>query len=179
MNIVIYGDASDTILSDLLTPILARYGGVQVFSADKFICTPSGCTPKFFIYDINKMPYQSIIDGIFIFKDKFRKIDLSKVSNNVWHVVDSQNIHAIKALQGSKNIVLTCGVDSKSTLTFSSRTATEALVNLQRFVKTQNKVLEPHEFTIKITSTYDDNFVLLVCSVLLLAEIPSLEGFEI
>lgn len=179
MNIIVYGDKRDTTISDTLMKTLAKYGGVQFFSSRKIVCTPQNCSPKFLIYDTNKLPLTTNINGIFLFKNSFKHVDASKISENFFHVIDSQNTRAIKCLKKTDQVVLTYGIDAKSTLTFSSLTSTDAMINLQRYVKTKNKILEPHEIPVKISTQLEPNLVLLSCAVLLFSEVPSTVGYEI
>lgn len=179
MNIIVYGDEKDTTISDILLNALAKYGGIQLFSAKKLVCNPQNCNPKFFVYDTNKLPITTNIDGIFLFKNSFQNIDASEIPKNFFNIIDSENARSIKCLKKTEHVVLTYGVDSKSTLTFSSLTSTEAMVNLQRYVKTKNKLLEPHEFPVKLITQIGPELVLLVCAILLFSEIPSLGGYEL
>ncbi len=179
MNIIVYGEENDTTISDILLKTLAKYGGVQFFSSSKLVCIAKNCKPKFLIYDTNKLPLTTNINGIFLFKNSFKHIDASKISENFFHIIDSQNTRAIKCFKKTDQVVLTCGLDAKSTLTFSSFTATDAMINLQRYVKTKNKILEPHEFPVKLSTQLEPNLVLLTCAVLLLSEISSTDGYEI
>lgn len=179
MNIIVYGDEKDTTISDTLLKTLAKYGGVQFFSSSKLVCTPPKGSPRFLIYDTDKLPLTTNINGIFLFKNSFKHVDASKIPESFFHVIDSQNTRAIKCLKKTDQVVLTYGIDAKSTLTFSSLTATDAMINLQRYVKTKNKILEPHEFPVKLGTQLEPNLVLLVCAVLLLSEIPATEGYEI
>lgn len=179
MNIIVYGDEKDTTISDTLLKTLAKYGGVQFFSSSKLTCISKICKPKFYIYDTNKLPLTTNINGIFLFKSYFKHIDASKISENFFHIIDSQNTRAIKCLKKTDQVVLTYGLDAKSTLTFSSLTSTDAMINLQRYVKTKNKILEPHEFPVKLSAQLEPNLVLLSCAVLLFSEVPSTDGYEI
>ena len=179
MNIIVYGDEKDTTISDTLLKTLAKYGGVQFFSSSKLVCTPPKGSPRFLIYDTDKLPLTTNINGIFLFKNSFKHTDASKISENFFHIIDSQNMRAIKGLKKTDQIVLTYGIDAKSTLTFSSLTATDAMINLQRYVKTKNRILEPHEFPVKISSRIEPNLVLLSCAVLLFSEVPSTDEYEI
>ncbi len=179
MNIIVYGDEKDATISDTLLKTLAKYGGVQFFSSSKIVCTPQNCSPKFLIYDTNKLPLTTNINGIFLFKNSFKHTDASKTPENFFHIIDSQNMRAIKRLKKTDQIVLTYGIDAKSTLTFSSLKATDAMINLQRYVKTKNKILEPHEFPVKLSTQLEPNLVLLTCAVLLFSDVPSTDGYEI
>ncbi len=179
MNIIVYGDEKDTTISDTLLKTFAKYGGVQFSSSSKLVCMPKNRKLKFFIFDTNKLPLTTNINGIFLFKNSFKHVDASKIPENFFHIIDSQNRHAIKCLKKADQVVLTYGIDAKSTLTFSSLTATDAMINLQRYVKTKNKILEPHEFLVKLNTQLEPNLVLLVCAVLLFSEVPSTDGYEI
>ena len=179
MNIIVYGDENDSTISGILLNALAKYGGVQIFSAKSLVCNPKNCKPKFFIYDTNKLPATTNIDGIFLFKKSFKSIDVSEIPKSFFYILDSENAKAIKFLRKIEHIVLTYGVDSKSTLTFSSLTSTSAIVNLQRYVKTKNKILEPQEFPVRLSTQLEPELVLLICAILLFSEIPSLGGYEI
>lgn len=179
MDIIVYGDEKDNTISDILLNALAKYGGAQLFSTKKLVCNPRNCNHKFLVYDTNKLPTTTNMDGIFLFKNFFKNIDASEISPNFSHIINSENTRAINCLKKTEHIVLTYGVDSKSTLTFSSLTSTEAIVNLQRYVKTKNKILEPHEFSVKLSTQFEPELVLLICAILLFSEISSLGGYEI
>lgn len=179
MNIIIYGDETDTNLSEILLNLLTKYGGVQFLNFNKLTCKPKESPFNFFIYDINKLPLEVNIDGVFLFKDSFDGINSNKILGDYIYIIDSQNAKAIDCLKGTDRIVMTYGTDAKSTLTFSSLTADKSLVNLQRYIRTKNKIIEPHEFPVRLTKPYDTNVMLTACAILLFAEVPSADGYEI
>lgn len=177
MTIIVYGDKNDHSFIDVLFKVLARYGGVQLFSKDNLIYSSKTSEPKFFIYELDKLPSLIDCEGLFIFKKSFEK--LNKFPEKFLPIVNEQNLNAIKSLEFTDQIVMTCGTSAKNTLSFSSISYTEAVVVLQRYLQTKNSVIEPHEFSIKLLTSCDHNILLQICAILLLSDIPTTNGYEI
>lgn len=183
MNIIIYGNSDDTGLEDVIFKTLSRYGNVQFLSQNKLICSRinenSTSERNFFIYDFKKIPEVIHSEGLFIFKKSFKKLNLTTFPANFLTIIDEQNINAIKCLEKTNQIVVTCGTSSKNTLSFSSFSHSEAVVVLQRYLQSKHKIIEPHEFVINFNETFNPNILLITCAILLLSDVPSTNGYKI
>lgn len=183
MNIIVYGNNDDTSLDDIIFKTLARYGDVQFFSKDKLVCSSlkksQPCKTQFLVYELEHLPDLINCNGIFLFKKSFKNLNENKFPKGFLPIVDEQNLSAIKLLEKTNQIVITCGTSTKNTLSFSSFSQTEAIVALQRYLQADNNTtIEPHEFTVKLSSTCEPNTLLIICTILLLAGIPSTNGYE-
>ncbi len=183
MNIIVYGNDDDTGLDEILFKTLARYGDVHFFSKRKLVCTSHEKSQvkkkQFFVYEIENLPELIKTDGIFLFKKSFKNFDKNKFPKSFLPIVDEQNLNAIKFLEKTNQIVITCGTSAKNTLSFSSISHTEAIVALQRYLQTENTIIEPHEFTVRLKSSCEPNILLIICTVLLLSGVSSTNGYEI
>lgn len=178
MIIVIYGSEEDKSLNDTLLRALAKYGGVQFHCKDKIISYSEQGNPKYLVYDVNKLPLFLNCEGILILKNSFKDIDDNYLPSNFLPVFDNQNLKAVKFLKDRCKIVLTCGVSSKNTLSISSIDESSAVVSLQRYMIIKNKIVEPHDFTINLTKQVEPQDLLFTCAILLLSDIPSMDGYE-
>ena len=183
MNIIVYGSDEDTSLSNILLKTLSRYGDVSFFNKNKLVCgsfkKSQADKNQFLVYEMETLPNIIEGNGIFLFKKSFKILDESKFPTKFLPIVDEQNLNAIKFLERINQIVITCGTSVKNTLSFSSISHTQAIVALQRYLQAENTVIEPHEFTVKLSSVYEPSTLLIICTLLLLAEIPSINGYEI
>lgn len=183
MNIIIYGNNDGTDIVKILFETLARYGGVQLFSKNKLICNipnkSSNRVANFFVYELDTLPKLIACEGLFIFKESFKNLNKNKFPTRFVPIVDEQNLRAIKFLEKTDQVVVTYGISSKNTLSFSSLSSKDVIVSLQRYLPTRNNVIEPHEFSVKLSTPCEPNILLMICTVLLLSEIPSENGYEI
>lgn len=182
MTIIIYGNNNDTSLSNILFKALTKYGYVQLYNKKRLICSTNftlNSSSKFILYELDKLPSKINCEGLFIFKNSFKNLRASNFPKKFLPIVDSQNLQALKCLEKTSQIVITCGTSSKNTLSFSSFSNSEAIISLQRYLKTKNKIIEPHEFSLKITDSCSPITLLIICAVLLLSDISSINGYEI
>ncbi|MFT8889017.1 MAG: hypothetical protein ABF449_03785 [Ethanoligenens sp.] len=85
-------------------------------------------------------------------------------------VLDPENEHAAALLQAHHIPVVTCGLSQKSTVTFSSRTPTTAVVSLQREIHTTSGALvDPRELPVTLSSPREDYPLLATVAALWLA----------
>ncbi len=113
-------------------------------------------------------------NSIVVISNKFRG-DIC--SGNFIAVFSSSNNHAIKALNGSGNIAVSCGTSPKDTISAASIDDDKRLVSLQRTIRSiRNEIIEPRDFYIKSSSALYP--ALAACAVLLLLGITPEESFE-
>ena len=177
MTIIIYGDEKEKNLSNVIVKVLKKYGGVQFYCKNKLICSKDINNPKFLVYELNELPEVLNVSGLIIFKDSFKKLNLSNLSSNLFPIFDTQNLEAADCLKDTNKIVLTCGLSSKNTLNISSISSTDAVLSLQRYVQTKNKLIEPHEIKINLTMPIKPQDILILCAILLLSDVPSENGY--
>ncbi len=107
-----------------------------------------------------------------------KNADLSKlkhISDKVAVIVDSENNLHTSYLSKFKINAVTCGLHSKDTVTFSSKTEDMVVVSLQRSLKAvDNAVIEPMEIPCKIKGEYDDYSILSFVAMLILLNMLNL-----
>lgn len=178
-NIILCGKTMDNSVSSILIPALARYGGVQYYSPKRF--TQSGNDKiQFLVYDCEKLPQFEISNGIILFKNSFSSQEHVKIPSGFSSILEMKNTHAAEMLNGTGTAAITCGTNSKDTLSIAGLDETSAALSLQRSIMTvDGSILEPHDFTIKLLSKLSPNRILAVCAVLLISGINSSQGYEI
>ena len=84
-------------------------------------------------------------------------------------ICESENKNALKVFENNKTPVITCGMNPKSTVTFSSINNDSILLSLQRTVKGINRTeTEPQEIKIKLNHKYETFSVMASAVILLL-----------
>ncbi len=178
-NIILCGKASDTSISDALLPALARYGKVRYYSPQRLACF-GGETPEFSIFDCEKIPYIELENGILLFKNSFDSSDQICVPGGFSCVLEAKNLHAAAMLQGTDAAAITCGTSPKDTISIAGLDETNAALSLQRSIITvEGSILEPHDFTVTLSSELGPHRILAVCAVLLISGIDSSGGYII
>lgn len=92
----------------------------------------------------------------------------AEISNERYLVFDSSNQSDIRAAKTSSGEVITCGLSHRDSVTFSSFTEEDCVINIQRSVTGfDGKKIEPCEVPCKI-STADDKYAVLCANLLLI-----------
>lgn len=178
-NIILCGKANDTSISSALLPALSRYGGVQYYNINHLAILGSN-KMKFILYDCEKLPQIELDSGIIIFKNSFNDSQQIKIPSGFSCILETKNIHAAELLNSAGAVAITCGTNSKDTLSIAGLDETSAALSLQRSVMTiGGNVLEPHDFTVKFKEQLSPNRILAVCAVLLISGIDSVQGYDI
>ena len=85
-------------------------------------------------------------------------------------VVNSNNTEALQTASALKIPAVTCGMQSKDTITLSSITQESAVLSIQRSIVTfDNTVIEPSEIPLTLHSSLDNFTILAVCAILILS----------
>ncbi|MCY1713094.1 hypothetical protein [Caproiciproducens galactitolivorans] len=176
INIILCGKPVDTTVSCTLLPTLERYGGVQYFNGKSLEQYGSG-TIKYLVYDCENLPQINFEKGIILFKNSFISSEKMNIPNGFLCILEMKNSHAAEILNGTGAAAITCGTSSKDTLSIAGLDEASATLSLQRSVRTvEGKILEPHDFTVKLLSQLSPTRILAVCAALLLSgEDSSLE----
>ena len=178
-NIILCGKAIDTSISCALLPALARYGGVQYYSPER-LARLGDDKMQFLLYDCEKLPQIEINNGIILFKNSFDSPEQIKIPSGFLCILEMKNIHAAEMLNSTGTAAITCGTNSKDTLSIAGLNETSAALSLQRNIITvDGSILEPHDFTVKLLSKLSPSRILAVCAVLLISGIDSAQGYDI
>lgn len=178
-NIILCGKEKDASIAGALLPALSRYGGVQYCSGNR-ISFLGGDKIKFLVYDCEKLPQIELKRGIILFKNSFRASEQIDIPEGFLCVLEMKNVHAAALLSSTGTPAITCGTNSKDTLSIAGLDETSAALSLQRSMRTvDGALLEPHDFTVEFTATLSPSRILAVCAVLLISGIDSVQGYEI
>ena len=178
-NVIIYGNGNSNSINETLIRALSNYGGVHSHIENSISSHPESEKQKFLLYDLNKFPSISKCSGFLIFKKSFLPFDKNLIPNNFIPILDSHNLNAAQILKGTDKLAITCGTSSKDTLSIASLDDNTAVISLQRYVKAFNsKIIEPHDFTVKLSKETQPYPLLVTCAVLILSEFNTKSGFE-
>ena len=178
-NIILCGKATDTAISCALLPALARYGSVQYYSSERLSHFGEE-NIQFLVYDCERLPQMELKSGIILFKNSFKSQEQIEIPSGFSCILEMKNIHAAEMLNRTGTAAITCGTNSKDTLSIAGLDETSAALSLQRSVMTvDGSILEPHDFTVKLLSKLSPSRILAVCAVLLISGINSSNGYDI
>lgn len=179
MTVIIYGDEKEKETGETIKRSLSHYGEVHYYKSGETIFSSGGERGPFLIYELKEPHRLEGIKGLFIFKDKFSEFPLNLKDSEIMPVVSAQNPSAAELLNGTGKIAITCGTSQKDTLSIASLGLTTAVVSLQRYLTTiSGRVIEPHDFQVKLKKETQVYPLLVACAALLMAEIQSVEGYE-
>lgn len=144
--------------------ILTKYGASYI--SDKFVSENQGI---FTIVSTYKKTDIELNRGIAVFIDDTNRFENQTFPIGIIGICEDTNIKALKIFKKSKIAVISCGVNSKNTVTLSSINIDGLLATLQRTVTdTLGNTIYPSEFKIKLTKEYSPFSVMASVAVLLL-----------
>ena len=174
INVFLCGN-NNTALNKNFHNILDKYGGIELFSRNNVYSTCSN--PRFIIYENKVVPNVKSKNGIVIFNNQFYTNENSYIKNCI-PILNSQNLNAVRFLKNSFSIAITCGLSLRDTLCPSSIDFPNNIITLQRdILSISGKVIEPHDFRVTLSKPISMFDILSLCGVLLLSDIPSLNGY--
>lgn len=145
-----------------LAKILGKYGGN--FISDKIL---NNMGEKFNIVSFYKKAEISIDKGIAVFLEKNIRFKDQLLPIGIVGVCEENDKTALEIFKKSHNAVITCGINNKNTITFSSISPNTLFATLQRSIYDINgNLLEPCELKIKLTENFSSFSV--ICSVIIL-----------
>lgn len=179
-NIVIYGSKYDNVINDILVNAILNYA--NVFYNEELLQSKSANNSGI-VYNVeSKENIDNSKNGgnIIVFKNSFEATHGIGLSNGNIVIIDSQNTQAVKVLSGTDNIVITCGMSMRDTLSVSSFELSEATVSLQREVQNLNfDAIEPREFKVALANDIGVYPILSCCAVLLMLGMPTDDGYTL
>lgn len=164
-------------LSGAVRRALAAYGATQCYDGAVLQGVSCGEAPAFLLYESVQVPEIISGNGILIFKDSFQSGSAAKTGAFL-PILGAQNRAAAAALKNTGQVAITCGASPRDTISIASLGEESAVVSLQRNVQTlSGQLLEPHDFTVKLKRRTGMFALLAACSALLLADLPSGNGY--
>ncbi len=144
--------------------ILTKHGATYI--SDKFVAENQGL---FTIISTYKKTDISLNKGIAVFIDDTDRFNQQTFPIGIIGICEDSNIKALELFKKSHNAVISCGINSKNTVTLSSINDDGLLASLQRTV-TDNcgNQIYPSEFKIKLTKEFSPFAVMASVAVLLL-----------
>lgn len=135
---------------------------------------------NFIIYELPKIPIVNKTKGILIFKNSFKYDNTELKLDKLIPIVDDQNKQAISILSHTGTSAISCGMAMHNTLSIASIDENNAIISLQRDIKTlSDSIIEPHDFPVYYSKRIDVFSLLAVSAVLLLSNIDSSNGYNL
>lgn len=155
---------------NIIPPLTKKMESVH-FGREKLSFSKTLETPELLIGEFDSVPLACSGKGIAIFGSKLKKNSELRIGFPWISVLESDNLAATRALIGTGAVAITCGTSSKDTLSLASISDNQAVVSLQRSLRTlSGMVIEPADFTIRLTGHYNVFSILAYCAILLLLE---------
>lgn len=175
-TVVLCGEREDAGIKRVLLRALSAYGGVQYYDGRRL--QRSGEHTEFLLYESAHIPKAERMNGILIFKNLFYLQEKEKAQPGFLPVLDARNMAAAAALSGTGAIAITCGASPRDTFSMASLRDDSAVVSLQRDITAlTGQSIEPHDITLRLQARAELYPLLASSAALLLAGIPSQDGY--
>ncbi len=151
--------------------ILKAYGGNYI--SDKAVFGGNG---NFTIISRYKCSDINLKKGIAVFCDNTERFEKLILPYGFIGICEENNRNALEIFKKSNTPVISCGMNSKNTVTLSSINSESLIASLQRTVSDFNFTeIEPTEFKIKLKKEYKPFSVMACVAILLLKGIVPYE----
>ena len=161
--VLLFSDRKSKIEKEIIE-ILSSYGGNYI--SDKKVLETDG---SFTIISCYKNTELSVNKGIAVFCDSSERFKEQRLPDNTVGICEDGNTLALSVFKKNKIPVIVCGMNSKNTITLSSLNSDTLFAALQRTVTDNNgKLIEPEEYKIQLSKSYEPFSVMASISVLLL-----------
>lgn len=161
--VILFSDRKNRIEKEI-TEILTFAGADYI--SDKTIYSGEGF---FSVISEYKKIDLKIKNGIAVFCGNADRFKTQVFPENIIGICEDTNTAALQLFKINRIPVISCGMNSKNTITLSSIIDNELLASLQRSIYDINgKKLEPAEFKIKLNKNYSPFSVMASLAVLLL-----------
>jgi hypothetical protein len=144
--------------------ILKKYGADHI--SDKNICKNEG---KFTLLSIYKKTEISLNKGIAIFVGENHRLKHQTLPLGIIGICEENNFTALENFKYNNSAVITCGINNRNTITFSSISDSVLLTTIQRsFIDISGNIVSPCELKIRLSEKYSPFAVMVAVAVLLL-----------
>ncbi|MBC8570096.1 hypothetical protein [Zongyangia hominis] len=167
-TIVIVGKKSDKKTVRFLMHALSPKFSLLFLDGDKVTGDPGGHY-DFLIYETEKLIPVDCENSLIIFKSHAAPVETHGPFDGCYAVVDSDDEDAASLVQKLGLMVITCGLSSKDTFTYSSFTSDSSVVCLQRSIPFCGRQIEPFELPTDMGNPFDRYLTLVVCCILALS----------
>lgn len=150
-------------IEEEIIEILLKYGGDYI-TDKKIIITDS----KFTLVSKYKYSEITLKKGIAVFCDDTDRFEKQELPQNMIGICEENNKTALELFKKNCISVITCGMNSKNTVTLSSLNDNTLLTSLQRTVTdSKGTDIMPSEFKVKLNKKYNP-FAVMACVAVLL-----------
>lgn len=136
------------------------------YISDSTVAANDGC---FTIVSEYKKTDLKLKSGIAVFIDDTNRFDNQMFPDGIIGICEDTNLKALEIFKSGNIPVISCGMNAKNTITFSSLNSNSVLASLQRsLIDRAGNSVEPGEFKIRLTKAYTPFAVMASAAVLLL-----------
>ena len=144
--------------------ILTQYDADYI--SDKKININNG---KFTIISLYKKSDITVSKGVAVILDEFQKFEKQLLPDGIIGICENSNKCALSIFEKNKIPTISCGSNSKNTITFSSLTDESILISLQRtIVNLKKEEILPCELKIKLNRKYQPFSIMASVAILIL-----------
>lgn len=162
-TVILFSDRKNAVACEIVK-ILTDHGAGYI--SDKSVITGKG---DFEVISEYKKTELDVTDGIAVFIDDSERFSGQRFPHGMVGICEEANRTALELFMQSGIPVISCGMNSKNTVTLSSLNSSSLLTSLQRtLTDCGGKTVEPGEFKIKLTKKYHSFSVMAAAAVLLL-----------
>jgi len=148
---------------EILTGIGANY------ISDKFIYDGSENITLISVYKSIEL---NMSKGIVVILDDTERFSKQTFPKGIIGICEDCNKKALSLFSKENIQVISCGINAKNTVTFSSINENSLVVAIQRTITDYNyKEIEPTEYTIKLKRKYNELSIMVSVTILLLSGI--------
>lgn len=178
-KIIICGDCGSRKLTKAIIKACTKTGGAFVCDGARIYET--GKNAEYLVVSTCTLTDISCESGIIVFGKALCQVHPDIDIGNMIPVIDTENTDARKLLHKSGKAVVGCSMSGRDTISVSGiMSFPSKLISLQRSVRgTDGEIIEPHEFSVKMSEEMPIFPMLAACSVLLLSGNNSERGYYI
>ena len=161
--VILFSDRKSKIKKEIIE-ILKKHNSNYI--SDNKVSSNNG---KFTIISEYKITDLEISKGIAVFCDNTKRFINQKIPKGIIGICNENDNINLKILKNNNVPTVTCGINNKNTITFSSISKDYILVSIQRTIWA-NKIgeIEPVDIKIKLSKKYDTFSIMVSCTILLL-----------
>lgn len=124
------------------------------------------------LISLHKPTRLDIKKGMVIFCDDTERFAAQDLPKTVFGICEEDCATALSVFKNSGVAVISCGLGSKNTVTVSSIGENQMLIAFQRsFINLKGEIIEPREYRINLTKSYNTYSVLAATTALILNSI--------
>lgn len=160
--VILFSDRNSNAEKEI-TDILTFVGADHI--SDKKVCFNKGV---FTFISAHKKTELKLNKGIAVFCDNTERFNGQTFPLGLIGICEENNINALEQFQKSNIAIISCGMNSKNTITLSSLGEYTILVSLQRSITDiKGNIVYPTDFKINLTKHYSPFAIMVSVAILL------------